>query len=126
MTSLHTHNRGRAVVSLPFPISTHQAFRKHKGAHLSEEYRRWRDLAGWELLAQRPSKIKGKVSVLIELVAPDKRNRDTDNFIKAPVDLLVTHGVIEGDDQRFVRSVTARWVEQGDPCRVTVTSEAPQ
>lgn len=113
--------RLEARISLPFPVSTHKAFRKHKGAHLSEEYRQWRDRAGWELLGQRPAKIKGHVSVLIELVSPDKRRRDTDNFIKGPMDLLVTHGVIEGDDSRFVREVTARWVDAGEPCRVVVS-----
>lgn len=114
---------GATSISLPFPVSTHRAFRKFRGAHLSEAYRKWRDEAGWQLLSQRPQKIKGPVSLLIELVAPDKRARDTDNFIKGPVDLLVTHGVIEADDKRIVRSLAVRWVEHGDPCRITVTSE---
>lgn len=111
---------GLVVVTMPFPVSTHEAFRKHNGSHLSERYRKWRDEAGWVLLSQRPGKVVGPVKLLIELCKPDKRARDTDNFIKGPVDLLVSHLVIEGDDDSIVREVTARWVTNGEPCTVTI------
>jgi Holliday junction resolvase RusA-like endonuclease len=38
---------------------------------------------------------------------PDKRKRDLDNLLKAPIDLLVEHGVI--DDDRNVVSLGASW-----------------
>lgn len=100
-------------IILPFPPSMHGIFRKHNGKNLSEDYRKWRDLAGWELLGQKPKKVKGPVSVLIELYPPDKRSRDADNYIKAPLDLLVAHQIIEADDSRFLRSITASWVDVG-------------
>ncbi len=49
------------TITLPFPPSVNGTFRKHNGSHLSERYREWRDAAGWELKAQRPQPIKGKV-----------------------------------------------------------------
>lgn len=107
-------------IDLPFPTSIHKAFRKHNGSYLSEEYKKWRDIAGWKLLGQRPGKLAGPVKVLIELHAPDGRARDADNFIKAPVDLLVEHGVIEGDSDRCVREITVRWVGRGSPCTIYV------
>lgn len=108
-------------LSLPFPPSGHKLFKRHNGKHLSEEYARWRDAAGWELRAQRPKPVFGQVSLLVELVPPDKRRRDCTNYTKAPEDLLVMHGLIESDDSRHVREVTARWLDAGEPCRVTIT-----
>jgi Holliday junction resolvase RusA-like endonuclease len=88
---------------------------------LSREYRAWKDEAGLLLASQRPQKHTGHVSILVDLKPPDKRHRDIDNVgFKAIVDLLVTHGVIEGDDSRYVRKIGARWVDAGEPCTVTL------
>ena len=108
------------AIELPFPPSNHEVFRRHKGKHLSERYRKWRDEAGWMLKQQRPEKVIGPVAVAIELVAPDRKRRDADNFTKGALDLLVAHGVITGDDGSVVREVTARWRESGPPCMVIV------
>lgn len=120
----HNTGEGRAVsLTLPFPVSVNGAFRRHNGAYLSERYRKWRDEAGWTLLSQRPEKIAGPVAVTIDLKAPDRRVRDADNTLKALCDLLVKHGVIEGDDSRFVRSLSVQWVDHGQP-RADVTVRA--
>ena len=113
-------------ITLPYPVSVNGAFRKHNGAHLSEAYRNWRDEAGWMLKQQRPAKVAGPVAVLVELKAPDKRRRDVDNAgFKACLDLLVSHQIIQGDDSRYVREVTARWIEDGEP-RAVVTVRAAE
>lgn len=55
------------------------------------------------------------------LKAPDKRQRDADNYIKAVGDFLVTHGVIAGDDSRYVRSFYIEWSDDlKDGCFVIV------
>jgi crossover junction endodeoxyribonuclease RusA len=108
------------TISMPWPPSIHKVFKRHNGKFMSAEYRRWRDEAGWLLKAQKPAAITGPVSVRIDLCAPDKRRRDSDNYTKAPLDLLVAHGVIEADDSRILKSITARWVESGEPCVVFV------
>ena len=109
---------------LPFPPTSNNLFINVRGAGRvrSTAYRKWAADAGWRLQAQRPAKLKGPVNVTILLCPPTKRRADADNRLKAPLDLLVTHGVIEGDDSRYVRSVTARWVDQGEPCSVIVES----
>ena len=108
-------------VDLPFPPSNHEVFRRHNGKHLSDDYRRWRDNAGWLLKAQRPARMACRVDITIELVAPDARLRDVDNYSKGPIDLLVAHGVIEKDHIHFVRQVTTRWVDAGPACLVIVS-----
>jgi crossover junction endodeoxyribonuclease RusA len=110
------------TITLPFPPSVNGTFRKHNGSHLSERYREWRDAAGWELKAQRPQPIKGKVHIEMQLVAPDRRARDGDNLLKAPLDLLVKHGIVEDDSNKFVSKGSFKWVHIGAPCTITVTA----
>jgi crossover junction endodeoxyribonuclease RusA len=77
----------------------------------TKHYRAWQEEAGWRLEMAKAPKFKGPVNVTLELCAPDNRRADADNRNKPVLDLLVAHGVIEGDDRRFVKSVTARWVD---------------
>ena len=107
---------------MPFPPSINRLYRAVGGRSiLSEAYRRWKLEAGWALAAQHPKRVFGPVAVTVELCAPDKRRRDADNAgTKAVLDLLVAHQIIEADDSRFLREVTARWVDSGAPCTVTV------
>jgi len=111
----------RVSIALPFPTSANRMYRAVAGRSiLSTEYRRWKQQAGWALQAQRPAKIAGPVGISVDLRAPDKRKRDCDNSLKPILDLLKTHQVIEDDNNRIVRSLYARWVEDGEPCVVTV------
>lgn len=90
---------------------------------MSEAYRRWKREAGLTLLSQRPKKVLGKVSVSVQLCAPDKRRRDADNAgTKALLDLLVAHQIIEADDNRFLKEIKVAWVENAPPCLVTIQS----
>lgn len=115
-----TTQRESVSIALPFPPSLHILFKRHNGSHMSEKYRAWRDEAGWLLKSQKPTPIAGEVSVCIRLVNPNRIRRDASNHIKAVEDLLVAHGIIEADDDRTVRSITAMWVSEGEPCVVTV------
>ena len=107
-------------IKLPFPPSGHALFKRHNGSHLSAKYRAWRDDAGWLLKSQKPEPVAGTVELQIDLVNPNKVRRDVSNHIKAVEDLLVEHGIIEADDHRVVRSISARWLDAGEPCVVTV------
>jgi Holliday junction resolvase RusA-like endonuclease len=54
--------------------------------------------------------VAGRVSLHIEVAEPKtKRATDLGNREKAVTDLLVSHGVIQGDDQRYVRQITLEW-----------------
>ena len=72
----------------------------------SEAYRVWRDIAGKEILIQRPKKHRGPVDVTIELASPSKRKFDLDNRAKSVLDLLVDMQVIQGDDAATVQRLT--------------------
>jgi crossover junction endodeoxyribonuclease RusA len=110
------------TITLPFPPSINALYRAVGGRSiLSEKYRKWKSEAGLTLISQRPRKMPGKVAVSVELCAPDKRRRDADNAgTKALLDLLVSHQIIEADDSRFLKEIKVVWVDQGDPCRVSI------
>lgn len=116
------------VITLPMPPSINRLYRAVRGRNImSETYRTWKAEAGTALMAQRPRKITGKVSILTEISPQDRRRRDLDNVgFKAVLDLLVAMRIIEADDSSCVREITARWVTSGPPCTVTITrSEEP-
>jgi Holliday junction resolvase RusA-like endonuclease len=109
---------------LPFPPSVNNLFPsswKPGGKQMrfpSKQYRKWKDVAFWEIKKQRWEQIKGPVSVSILLEEPDKRARDADNYQKAILDALVKMGVIE--DDRNVRAISAAWGGKGKKAHVTV------
>jgi crossover junction endodeoxyribonuclease RusA len=110
------------VIALPVPPTTNNMFfnSARAGRVKTPEYRAWIKEAGYILASQRPPQVLGKVSLLIEVAEPEtKRRQDIGNREKAVTDLLVSHRIIEGDDQRFVREITMRWAAV-DGVRVTV------
>lgn len=110
------------VVHLPFPPSVNGVFRRHNGSRLSKKYRQWRDAAALMLRSQQPAPVEGKVSLALDYQAPDRRIRDLDNLLKAPLDLLVSEGLIAADDSRTVREIHARWVDAGEPLTIQIRS----
>ena len=109
-----------ARIVLPYPPSVNGTFRMHNGSRLSGPYKEWRDRAVARLLLQRCRHVPGPVMLDIAYRAPDRRKRDIDNLLKAPLDLLVKQAIIEDDNSRVVREIRARWVDEGEPCTVTI------
>jgi Holliday junction resolvase RusA-like endonuclease len=110
------------VICLPFPPSVNNLFAGQKRRYRSAEYEAWITEAGHLLNRQRPAKCLGRVSLTYTLEEPKtKRRRDLGNLEKAGTDLLVSHGVIEGDDQRFVRKITLEWSDQVEGMQITVS-----
>ncbi len=109
------------VLNLPMPPTTNNLFtgvgrRRVK----SVKYAAWCSHAGWELLRQHPPRLKGPVSVLIEVSTHESNDTwDLCNREKATMDLLVTQGVIAGDNRPIVREFAMRWADI-DGVRVTV------
>jgi Holliday junction resolvase RusA-like endonuclease len=91
------------MILLPVAPSTNNLFFNvpGRGRIKSTEYNRWLCDAGVLLKQQSPAAMMGAVEVTIRI--PEKTRGDLDNRIKAPLDLLVKHGVIE--DDRFVRGI---------------------
>lgn len=110
------------VIDLPLCPSTNHLFAGNgKRRYRSPEYASWIIEAGHRLNLQKPTPIRGKVRLLIEVAEPKTAvATDVTNRIKAPEDLLVRHGIIEGDSQKYVRSVTAEWSNRIEGIRVTV------
>lgn len=61
----------------------------------SEAYRRWIKDAGAQLEGQSPACVPGLFE--FEMSVPAKARGDLDGFLKASLDLLEAHGVIEND-----------------------------
>jgi Holliday junction resolvase RusA-like endonuclease len=111
------------VICLSMPPSTNSLFAGNgKRRYKTKEYAAWIEEAGYALNRQRPEPIRGKVRLLIEVAEPKTSiTQDVTNRIKAAEDLLVRHDIIQGDDQRYVRSVTAEWSQHIEGIRITVT-----
>lgn len=64
----------------------------------------------------------GKFHCLLELVAPDKRRRDGDNYFKAPLDFATRIGLISDDSMS--EKGTYLWIRDGlgppSGCRLTI------
>ena len=111
-----------ARISLPWPPSANSLFLnvRGKGRVRTENYRKWATEAGWLLKSQHTRKFHEPVKVRVELNPPNARAFDLDNRNKALLDLLVEHGVIIDDSNRWVRAVSVEQVSAGAPCTVIV------
>lgn len=106
-------------LSLPPSVNALWFNRPGVGRVRSTTYQTWIKSAGWELRSQRPPRIAGDISVSIRAGRTSKR-RDLDGCLKALLDILVTHEVIE--DDRYVTALAAIWdptMERGR-CRVSI------
>ena len=111
------------TLSLPFPPSVNALYRNvsGRGRVKTERYKTWLRAAGNELLAtplgQRVP-IEGKFILTVLAGRPDKRIRDLDNLLKAPLDLLQAHGLIKNDG--LAQSITVAWSPMVAKCRIEV------
>jgi len=97
------------TLSIPKPPSTNNLFINRpdgKGRWPSSEYTAWRKDASKRVRLQRPVFFRGPVTLL--LVIDEKNRCDRDNLIKAPLDLIVELGIIEGDGPNIVKEITIR------------------
>jgi crossover junction endodeoxyribonuclease RusA len=108
------------IFELPFPPSVNSMYRNvaKRGRAKTAEYSAWIKEAGTALSRQMPKQeISGQVCLRIDL---DKRRKgDCTNRAKAVEDLLVSHGILSDDSQKWVRRVDIGW-EDVRGCVVTV------
>jgi len=108
-------------IVLPFPPSVNRLWRTTKsgGVYSSKEYKDWAMHTGWVLAGQLNGKsIKGKYTLEINAVKPDKRRRDLGNLEKAISDILEKCGVIEND--YLCQEIHLKWVPTGPQCEIIV------
>ena len=111
------------TVTMPAPPSVNNLFKNagRRGRVPTPAYDDWKRQAGWQVKAQRPQCVRGPVTILVEH-APRRGRVDPDNLFKAPLDLLVSLGVIEDDNARIVTELTGRPNVAGvEGCRVTIS-----
>jgi Holliday junction resolvase RusA-like endonuclease len=108
------------VIDLPTPPSVNGLFFNRTGGRsVTRRYKEWRVEAGYELIRQRPGRFLGPVAITLALHEPN-RTSDLDNRIKPVLDLLVEHQVIENDDSRYVRRLSAEWDNSVSGVRVSI------
>jgi crossover junction endodeoxyribonuclease RusA len=108
---------------LPFPVSTNNLFAGKGRRFPSKRYKAWREEAAWALASQRPlPSFSEPVEVTLSIGRPDRRTRDLDNLLKAPLDLLVEFGVL-ADDQ-LIHRLSASWDSDVVGCRVEIERAA--
>jgi crossover junction endodeoxyribonuclease RusA len=109
------------VILLPLAPSVNGLFAGIGRRYVSGKYKAWRVHAGYVLNCQRPRKCLGRVALAIEVAEPPtKRATDLSNFLKASEDLLVAHGIIEGDSQHYVREITMQWSDSVDGIKIAI------
>ena len=100
------------VLSLPVCPSTNALFAnaRGKGRIKTAEYKAWLKTAGllvsFQTAKSRIRSVPSPVSVNIR-IGKVNQARDADNFAKACADLLVSCGVISGDNLMHLHSITA-------------------
>ena len=107
------------IIVLPFPPSVNGLYGGGSGQKRfpSKRYKAW--LASCPELPSLG--ISQLVTICYNFYWPDKRVRDGQNFMKAPLDYLVNQGVLADDNWTIVGSET--WVHSGvdkDRSRVEV------
>lgn len=99
-------------VSLPYPPATNNLFVNKRGGGgrcLSKRYAAWKGDAAICIMAARQKPISGRFNAYLVFDVPDNRARDLDGVLKAPLDSLVSAGLI--DDDRFARRIVIEWGE---------------
>lgn len=115
------------TVTLPWCPGVNNLFATYQGRRIpSRRYKAWKAEAGAILAALPRVRIQTPAKVSLVLTAPDRRARDADGYLKAPIDLLVSAGVLAGDSAEFVRAVSAEWSDASPskPGSVLVKVEA--
>lgn len=108
-------------VRLPWPPSVnHYWHRQGSRSFIGTAGKRFRA----EVLdtIKNPPRLLGRLRVLIELVMPDRRRRDVDNYAKAALDAL-THAEVYGDDCQIDELIVRRLHVEPPGCVDIVISE---
>ena len=111
------------VLELPFPVSVNAMFADGKTRrHKSQRYCDWLLEAGYQLNRQKPPTIKGPYHIHYAFQeGQDRRQRDAFNLEKGCTDLLVKHGVVEGDSSKYLRKGIVEWDKSVIGVRITIT-----
>lgn len=113
------------TITLPWPPAVNNLYMNvGKRRVRTARYDAWLNEATIRARLQRPKPVRGDFGVYATFNRPDRRRRDLDGLLKAPLDLLVKLGVI--DDDSGAQTITMAWSDApiGKPglCRITITA----
>jgi crossover junction endodeoxyribonuclease RusA len=116
----------KRILLLPWPPSVNHYWGTNgKYRYITDRGKQYREdvlSAAYQAYCGKPAIIRCAVKVTIEANPPDRRARDLDNLLKAPLDALAKAGVIIDDKQvDDLRIYRGPLVQQG---RLMVTVEA--
>lgn len=100
------------TITLPFPPSSNTAYptviRGRKPVRVKSK-----GLKIWIKKAPTLShlRIHGLITISYKIHFPDDRIRDGQNFLKVPLDYIVSEGVIEDDNRRILKG--EQWMDGG-------------
>ena len=107
---------------LPFPPSANNIWRGNgQRTYLAPKYREWRAEAIVRIKACKIPKYTVPVVFKMELVPATSRPMDADNFNKPVLDALVMAGVLEDDNNQWVKAVLVWWENPAKTWGVKVT-----
>jgi crossover junction endodeoxyribonuclease RusA len=115
--------RDGQALTLPYPPTVNTYWRsrwtgKFIQHYISEDGQTFRhqvirSLTDWDM-------ILGPLSVRIFAYPPDRKARDIDNILKAPLDAMAHAGVFE-DDSQIEELYVRKWREPSPPGRIDIT-----
>lgn len=113
-------------LTLPLPPSSNNLFvNARKGRKRSDDYKAWRDEAGWlaKLATRHPSPAGVSGPYALAITVPHTMKGDVSNRVKAVEDLLVSLRITP-DDQHAHRVTVQRGDVPGRQCIVEIESIA--
>lgn len=106
------------ALELPWPPSVNRYWRAITRGPMagrvliSREGRQYRENVRAHVMSlPAQAMLTGRLRVVIEATPPDRRTRDLDNVLKAPLDALTHAGVIEDDGR-----IDALTISRAEPC----------
>lgn len=115
------------TLTLPWPPGVNNLFATYRNRRIpTRRYKAWQEAAAASLAQQPWEPLADRQRIALILTPPDRRERDADGYLKAPIDFLVKAGVLAGDSAKHVQGVSAEWsdAQPAKPGSVTVTLEA--
>lgn len=106
-------------IHMPFPPSVNNYYTVANGRKiLSRKGRLYHQICGFS--TKKPKTINFNVSVVFDILMPDRRKRDVDNLVKPMLDVLVRNGYIFDDSLVKRLIVTENGVKRGGEviCRI--------
>lgn len=114
-------------LTLPYPPSINHYYR-HVGAKvlISKAGRVYREHVALECIAQGAKRIDGRLRVLVQTHASDRKRRDLDNTLKSLLDALQHAGVYDDDGNIDSLHIERGEVDPANPRVLVVIGETEE